>query len=93
MLIVAVVLALLAAALLTLSAAELARANPITSFPLWSDPPLRPRRAIVLRASGAGLAVLSALLAGDSLGYWSILFVPAAFLGTYIIQIAHNRTR
>lgn len=92
MLIVAVVLALLAAALLTLSAAELARANPTASFPLWSDPPRRPRRAIVLRASGGSIAVLSALLAGNSLGYWSTLLVPAAFLGTYIIQIAHNRT-
>ena len=63
MLIVAIVLALLAAALLTLSAAELARADPATSFPLWSDPPRRPRRVIVLGASGGGLAVFSTILA------------------------------
>lgn len=92
MLIVAIVLALPAAALLTFSTSELARANPTTSFPLWSNPPRRPRRVIALRACGAGLTALSTIIAGDSIGYWSILFVPAAFLGTYIVHIAHNRT-
>lgn len=90
MLITGVVLALLAAVLLTRSAIEMSRANS-GPFPAWSNPPQRPRGALVSRAAGAGLAVLGGAVAGVSIGYWAVLVVVLSFVGALVVMVDHNR--
>ncbi|MPV39007.1 hypothetical protein [Georgenia subflava] len=91
MLVGGIAIMLLGAVLLTRSAVELSRANAGTRWPVWSDPPRRPRRAIMLRVGGAGLAVLGSTVAGVDIGYWTVLVVLTAFTGTLVVQLNHNR--
>ncbi|GAA4423382.1 hypothetical protein GCM10023169_18920 [Georgenia halophila] len=88
---VGILLVLCGSALFTWSAVEMSHANPTVAFPLWKDPPRRPWKALGLRAGGAALAVLGAGLAGDTIGYWSVLLIVAAFGGIPLIYVIHNR--
>src|SRR5690625_4680456 len=80
----------IAAALLALSNAWLARANPDDPLPTgWGNPPQAPVGALVLRGAGAGLAVLGVLLLDAGIG-WTIVLVLLVFVPYGAINVVHN---
>ena len=83
-------LIVIAAALLALSNAWLARANPDDLLPSgWGNPPQAPVGALVLRGAGAGLAVLAVILLDAGIG-WTIALVLLAFVPYGAINVVHN---
>lgn len=84
------VVLVVAATLLALANAWLARVNPTDPLPAgWGNPPQAPVGALVLRGAGAGLAVLGVLLLDAGIG-WTIVLVLLVFVPYGAINVVHN---
>ena len=67
------------------------RANPSTKIPYWRNAQVRPLGSTSLRALGAALLVMGAVLLGTTGWYWPFLLVLAG-PGAALLSIAtHNR--
>ena len=79
-----------AATLLALASAWLARVNPADPLPTgWGNPPQAPAGALVMRGAGAGLAVLGVILLDAGIG-WTIVLVLLVFVPYGAINVVHN---
>ncbi|MFC7402997.1 hypothetical protein [Citricoccus sp. GCM10030269] len=78
--------------MLTVAFHQLRLANADEKIPmLWGRPRQHPGTIYLLRALGLVPLLLSAASWGQSIGYWSVGLVAAAFLPTVVLNVWHNR--
>lgn len=77
-------------ALLVTSTLWMTRAYETERLPHWGNPPGAPRRAIALRAVGAGILVLGVVtMASDVVQVMALMVL--GLLPSTLVHIAHNR--
>lgn len=86
-----VLLVAVGSVLLTKSAMIDAEANPLDRFPLLVSPPMRLRRANLLRGLGGGLVVLGVLTFSREIGYAGLLAIIPAWVAPVAVMLRHNR--
>lgn len=67
------------------------RANPATRLPFWRNAGVIPAGSIAMRATGAGLAILGAVLLSTHAWYWPFLVVLAGPVVALAAITLHNR--
>ncbi|MGL3150032.1 hypothetical protein ACSS7Z_06675 [Microbacterium sp. A82] len=67
------------------------RANPVTRIPFHRNAVAIPSGSVALRALGAGLIVLGAVLLGTIAWYWPFIVVLAGPVAALIVITLHNR--
>lgn len=67
------------------------RANPSTRVPFYRNAAVIPGGSVAIRAIGAGLIVLGAVLLSTSAWYWPFIVVLAGPVAALIVINLHNR--
>lgn len=78
--------------LLFLTALTMAlRANATSRIPFWRSPAVNPPGSIAMRAIGAALLVLGAILLSATAGWWALGILAVVPAVTVLALVAHNR--
>lgn len=67
------------------------RANATSRIPFWRSPAVNPPGSIAMRAIGAGLLVLGAILLSTTAGWWALVILAVIPAVTVLALVAHNR--